>query len=333
MTGKCKPGKVSRTVSRTPLTLDLIVVCTSSAVVPPLGVSSDTVVPPATVASEGIDVGTRVPVVAAPAPVEQPSPPVRGGGGGFMSLSFHSHCCRNLPSYFRWWRSEQFPGSESPLSLPVYAWPSGSAFLLDPTVLQTVLASGTSSLPEEGTSVAAPTMDLGDGRLLETGLPGCPYRFFRGPEACRFRMGIQRMAYSFIILSFWSSSEHRSRPGSSTVRRRSGCIVWARIKRCQQPSTYSRMRASNLQILAQFATVSHRMSFQMMALGIEQSLFPRAEVDDWCRGQLRAASYMSVMGLWHPQTGPGDPRPVPASSCRSCMNCKYCFPEDQLPPG
>ena len=26
---------------------------------------------------------------------------------------------------------EQFPGSESPLSLPVYAWPPSSAFLMD----------------------------------------------------------------------------------------------------------------------------------------------------------------------------------------------------------
>ena len=33
-------------------------------------------------------------------------------------------------------RCEQFPGSESPLSLPVYAWPSGSAFLLDSTVVR-----------------------------------------------------------------------------------------------------------------------------------------------------------------------------------------------------
>ena len=54
--------------------------CTTSAVVPPPGVSSDTVVPPATVANEGIDVGTSVPVVTAPAPVvEQPSSPVREG--------------------------------------------------------------------------------------------------------------------------------------------------------------------------------------------------------------------------------------------------------------
>ena len=35
---------------------------------------------------------------------------------------------------------------------------------------------------------------------------------------------------------------------------------------------------SNLQILSQFATSLHRISFQMMVLGIGQSLFPRAEV-------------------------------------------------------
>ena len=60
-----------------------------------------------------------------------------------------------------------FPGSESPVSLPVYAWPSGWTFLLDPTLFQTVLASETSSLPPAGSSAAAPHIDLGDGRLLD----------------------------------------------------------------------------------------------------------------------------------------------------------------------
>ena len=54
--------------------------CTTSVVVPLPGASSDTVVPPATVANDEIDVGTSVPVVTAPAPVvEQPSSPVREG--------------------------------------------------------------------------------------------------------------------------------------------------------------------------------------------------------------------------------------------------------------
>ena len=41
-------------------------------------------------------------------------------------------------------RFEQFPGSESPLSLPVYAWPPSSAFLMDSAVIRTVLAPGKS---------------------------------------------------------------------------------------------------------------------------------------------------------------------------------------------
>ena len=69
VTGRCKPGKVSRTVSSTPLTLNLTVVCTTSAVLPPPGVSSETVVPPAIVANDVIDVDASVPVVATPAPV------------------------------------------------------------------------------------------------------------------------------------------------------------------------------------------------------------------------------------------------------------------------
>ena len=72
----------------------------------------------------------------------------------------------------------------------------------------------------------------------------------------------------------------------------------------------------------------------MMVLGIGQTVFPQTEVADLSPAPraARAAKYMLAMGLWHPQTGPGDPGPVPALSCHSCMNCEYCFPEDQLPP-
>ena len=59
----------------------------------------------------------------------------------------------------------------------------------------------------------------------------------------------------------------------------------------------------------------------MMALGIGQSLFPGAEVDDLSPAPraARAASYMSAMGLWRPQTGPGAPGPVPVSLCRCVL--------------
>ena len=73
---------------------------------------------------------------------------------------------------------------------------------------------------------------------------------------------------------------------------------------------------SNLQILSQFAVAMNRMSFSMMALGLGRSLFPRAEVDALAPAPraVRAASYMSAMGLWHPQNSPNVPGPVPASS-------------------
>ena len=74
-------------------------------------------------------------------------------------------------------RCEPILGSDSPLSLPVYALPSGSTLMPGQSWVQTVLASGTSSRPEVGSSAVAPPMDVEDCLLLETGLPGCPYRF------------------------------------------------------------------------------------------------------------------------------------------------------------
>ena len=71
---------------------------------------------------------------------------------------------------------------------------------------------------------------------------------------------------------------------------------------------------SNLQVLSQFATSLHRMSSELMVLGIGRMVFPQAEVTDLLPAPraARAAKYMSAMGLWHPLTGPGDPGPVPA---------------------
>ena len=204
-------------------------------------------------------------------------------------------------------RCEHFPGSESPVYLPVYVWPSGSTFLLDPTVFQTVLASGTSSLPPAGTSATAPPVDLGDGRLLETGLPGCPYRFSE-PGGLPFSdenpaYGVQIHHPRFLEFvgapesarlldcspTFWVDQlgKEQAMVAAINLQRDAGVML------------------SNLQILSQFATALHRMSFSIMALGIGQSLFPGAEVDDLSPAPqaARASLYMSAMGLWHPQRG------------------------------
>ena len=51
MTGKCRPGKVSRTVSTSPLTLDLTVMCTPGTEVLQPGAAAQGVLPPGTMAN------------------------------------------------------------------------------------------------------------------------------------------------------------------------------------------------------------------------------------------------------------------------------------------
>ena len=84
---------------------------------------------------------------------------------------------------------------------------------------------------------------------------------------------------------------------------------------------------SNLQILAQFVMSLHRMSSEMLSIGVDHVVFPVEEVDKLSvmpRAQ-RAAKYMTAMGLWRPPSGPGAPGPLPTSTCMNCKNCKYCF--------
>ena len=92
---------------------------------------------------------------------------------------------------------------------------------------------------------------------------------------------------------------------------------------------------SNLQILSRFLTSLHRMSMEMLNLGMGHVLFPLQEVVALSPAPRvpQAAQCMAAMGSWHPQIGPGDPGPVPASSCNACMNCLYCFPEGLVSSG
>ena len=148
-----------------------------------------------------------------------------------------------------------------------------------------VLASGTSSLPVEETSAAAPPMDLGDGRLLETGLPGCPYRF---SESGGLPFSDGNPAYG-LQLHHPRFLEFVGAPESARLLDCSPTFWVDRLGKEQAMAAAINLQRdagimlSNLQILSQFATALHRMSFQMMALGIGQSLFPRAEVDEQLR--------------------------------------------------
>ena len=83
---------------------------------------------------------------------------------------------------------EQIPGSDAPLTLPVYTLPSGLTYMPGQSSVQTVLASGASSRPEEWSSATAQRVDIAregpsdafaspmdteDSPLITTGLPGC----------------------------------------------------------------------------------------------------------------------------------------------------------------
>ena len=60
---------------------------------------------------------------------------------------------------------EQIPGSDAPMTLPVYMLPSGLAYMPGQSSVQTVLASGISSRPEVWSSALAPPMDMEDSSL------------------------------------------------------------------------------------------------------------------------------------------------------------------------
>ena len=108
---------------------------------------------------------------------------------------------------------ELIPGSDAPMSLPVFSMPSGFCARPDQSLIQTVLALGTYSNPDGGSSAVAPPMDMEDNPLLETGLPGA-----RLDSRCTAdgssRMEIRPLAYSFITHGSWSLSVRRGRRAS-----------------------------------------------------------------------------------------------------------------------
>ena len=209
-----------------------------------------------------------------------------------MSDDFSDSVLGDLISYAR---IDQLPGSESPLSLPVYAWPPKPAFMMD-SVIQTVLAPWKSErLPAE-TSVTDPPVTAEKARVVTSGLPGCPYRFLESGELLftdgNPAYGLQLHHPRFLELvgapesarlldcapSFWVEElgKEGAMAAAATLQRDAGVML------------------SNLQILSQFAMALNRMSFSMTALGLGRSLFPGAEVDALAPAPRahRAAPYM-----------------------------------------
>ena len=245
----------------------------------------------------------------------------------------------------------QIPGSDTRLTLPVYTLPSGLAYMPGQSSVQSALASGASPRPEGRSSNAAhiadiaregpfdafaSPMDTEDSPLVTTGLPGCPYRItsYNGPAISDMNpaFGLQLHHPRFL--------ESISAPESARLLYRSPTFWVDQLGEEQAMVAAVNLQRdagimlSNLQILSQFVTSLHRMSSEMMSIGMGRVVFPAEEIAALSTAPRapRAAKYMAVMGVWRPRTGPGDPEPVPASSCNACMNCWYCFPEGRLPP-
>ena len=172
-------------------------------------------------------------------------------------------------------------------------------------------------------------MDTEDSPLINRSMPGCPYRMtsYTGTATvdADTRYGLQLHHPRFLeFIGAPESARLLNQSPSFWVDRLGQESAMAAAINLQRDAGFM---MSNLQIMGQFVTSLHRMSAEMLSIGVDHVVFPVEEVDRLSvmpRAQ-RAAKYMTAMGLWRPPSGPGASGPLPASTCTSCMNCEYCF--------
>ena len=239
-------------------------------------------------------------------------------------------------------------GSDTPLTSPVYMMPSGLAYIPGQSSVQT-LWRRQHPLGRRGGPPVCPGLlrFLGKDHLM----PMLP-RWIRRIVLWS-RRDCQAVRISYYLLHRTSSRRFESgfwiAAPSPPVYRGAG-VCWSVVsfptcwvERLGEKDAMvaavnlqwdAGLMSSNLQILLQFVMSLHRMSSEMMTLGLGHVVFPLQEVADLYTAPRapREAKYVAAMGLWRPKTGPDDPGPVPALSCNACMNCRYCFPEGRLPP-
>ena len=229
-------------------------------------------------------------------------------------------------------------------TVPIYNIPKDSSIGIDQSAVPTVFALGVSpdSIPwstaediirdivREGPfDVGATPMETEDSPLINTSMPCCPYRMtsYTGTAMvdADTTYGLQLHHPRFLeFIGAPESARLLNHSPSFWVDRLGQESAMAAAINLQRDAGFM---MSNLQILAHFVMSLHRMSAQMLSIGVYHVVFPVEEVDKLSvmpRAQ-RAAKYMTVMGLWRPPSGPGAPGPLPTSTCPSCMNCEYCF--------
>ena len=229
-------------------------------------------------------------------------------------------------------------------TVPIYKIPKDSSIGIDQSAVPTMYASGVSpdtipwstaediirDIVREGLfDVDATPMETEDSPLINTSMPGCPYRMtsYTGTAMvdADTRYGLQLHHPRFLeFIGAPESARLLNQSPSFWVDRLGQESAMAAAVNLQRDAGFM---MSNLQILGQFVTSLHRMSAEMLSIGVDHVVFPVEEVDRLSvmpRAQ-RAAKYMTAMGLWRPLSGPGAPGPLPTSTCTSCMNCEYCF--------
>ena len=235
-------------------------------------------------------------------------------------------------------------GMDTTTTIPVYNIPKDSSIGIDQSAVPTVYASGVSpdtipwstaediirDIVREGPfDVRATPMETEDSPLITTSMPGCPYRMtsYTGTAMvdADTRYGLQLHHPRFLeFIGAPESARLLNQSPSFWVDRLGQESAMAAAVNLQRDAGFM---MSNLQILGQFVTSLHRMSAEMLSIGVDHVVFPVEEVDKLSvmpRAQ-RAAKYMTAMGLWRPPSGPGASGPLPSSTCTSCMNCEYCF--------
>ena len=213
-------------------------------------------------------------------------------------------------------------GMDTTTTVPIYNIPKDSNIGIDQSAVPTVFASGVSpdSIPwstaediirdivREGPFDAGATpMETEDSPLISTSMPGCPYRMtsYAGTSMvdADTRYGLQLHHPRFLeFIGAPESARLLNHSPSFWVDRLGQESAMAAAVNLQRDAGFM---MSNLQILAQFVMSLHRMSAEMLSIGVDHVVFPLNEVDKLSvmpRAQ-RAAKYMSAMGLWRPPSG------------------------------
>ena len=187
------------------------------------------------------------------------------------------------------------PGSDTPMTLPVYSIPPDATFMTGQSAVPTVLASGVSqqSIPwsidqdrvndisREGPfDAGASPMDTADNPLITTGLPGCPYRItsYKGPALADSNSAFGLQLHHPWFLEFIGAPESARllyhSPSFWVNRLGEECAMVAAVNLQRDAS----LMMSNLQILAQFVTSLHRKSSEIMSISVGHVVFPADDV-------------------------------------------------------